>query len=154
MKVMDVIQERCIGCRICEQWCSQEHDNAVGTLSRIHIQRLHQEFANLPRVCHQCEDTPCINSCKFGALSKDSQTGAILVNTEVCTGCRLCQKNCPYNAITFDKAKQKVIICDICSGNPQCVNHCPEYALDYVEGAERGKKKEATAGLWSKQEVV
>ena len=154
MKVIDVIKERCIGCRICEQWCTWQHDESGGTLSRIHVKRLHEEYANLPLVCHQCEDTPCINSCKSNALSKDAVTGAILVDSVACTGCRLCIRNCPYTAITYDRVNRKVRICDLCGGNPQCVAHCPEYALDYVPREERGKKKEPSKGLWSTQEVV
>ncbi len=154
MKVMAVIKERCIGCRICEQWCTMHHEEAGVNLSRIHIQRLHQKYTNLPLVCHQCEDVPCINNCKFNALSRDPLTGAILVNTEVCTGCRLCQRNCPHQAITFDSVSRKVRICDLCGGNPQCVTHCPEYALEYIFQEKFGAKKGPTAGLWSKLEVM
>lgn len=159
MKGLNVIAEKCIGCRICEQWCIWRHENEGGTGSRIKVARLHANYVNLPHVCRQCEDTPCIKSCRFQALDRDPGTGAILVNRERCTGCRLCQRKCPHGAINFDKRTKKVLICDLCGGNPACVVHCPEEALLTSNsaynrpGREKSECSNSTSGLWSWREV-
>ncbi|WP_434512720.1 4Fe-4S dicluster domain-containing protein [Desulfitobacterium sp. AusDCA] len=150
MKVLSVMAERCIGCRICEQWCAERHEQEPSK-SHIHVQRLHAEYRNLPKVCHQCEESPCIKNCHFGALSKHPETGAIQVDEGKCTGCRLCAKNCPYDAIGYSSKIRKVHICDLCNGQPQCVIHCPEGVLQYTERNEGRQFTETNAGLWAEK---
>lgn len=140
-KVLLSDAKKCVGCRICEQWCSMSHFN-VGNpkKSRISVTRSHVDYMDYPVACHQCVDTPCIKACppKVSALSKDEKTGAINVNQEKCIACKMCIKACPYNAIKVHPTEKYVLICDLCGGDPQCVKHCQENALCYVEreGAE------------------
>lgn len=150
MKVLSVMSERCIGCRICEQWCANQHEQEPSK-SHIRVQRSHADYRNIPKVCHQCEESPCIKNCHFGALTKHPETGAILVDEEKCTGCRLCARNCPYEAIAFNRKIKKVHICDLCNGHPQCVIHCPEGALNFGIRNETGNSQESSAGLWAEQ---
>lgn len=138
-KVLVFEAMRCTGCRICEQWCSVHHFGAAGpSLSRITIIRDHVNQIDNGIICHQCVDAPCIASCKFGALSKDGTTGAILVDIEKCTGCRRCIKACPHGAVRMHPEEKYVLICDLCGGDPKCVRHCPEKAVQYLE---RGKSE-------------
>ncbi|SMB97217.1 4Fe-4S dicluster domain-containing protein [Thermanaeromonas toyohensis ToBE] len=147
MKVLTVYPERCVGCRICEQWCSFKHEGQVNpTKSRIHVLRLHEKYLNIPVTCMQCAQSPCISACREEALTKDPQTGAILVNEKKCIGCRRCIRACPYGAISLDKIKKVVLICDLCGGDPQCVAHCRERAIEYIPFAlaDRGYREECT----------
>lgn len=146
-KVIVADAKKCIGCRICEQWCSMSHFQ-VGSpkKSRITVTRSHTEYMDYPTLCRQCVDTPCIKACpaKIQALSKDEKTGAIKVDEEKCIACKMCMKACPYNAIKVHPTEKYVLICDLCGGDPQCVKYCPENALSYVEREEAEKLIAAT----------
>jgi len=143
MKVLSAIPEKCSGCRICEFWCVMEHHNLVNPVkARIRILRQPEEFRNTPMVCHQCQASPCVRVCPEEALSRDEKTGAIRLDAEQCTGCRLCLNACPHGAIAYDQESGQPIICDLCGENPACVRVCPEGALQYIgsEFVDRSRK--------------
>lgn len=144
-KVLVTYPRRCSGCRICEQWCAYTHLGRVDPVrSRVKVIRSHEDYSNIPVACHQCPDSPCVASCKFGALDKNPETGAIMVDEEKCVGCRRCMGACPHSAICMDKEKKVVLICDLCGGHPRCVAHCPAGALEYLplELTDRGLREE------------
>ncbi|KJS86482.1 MAG: hypothetical protein JM58_06905, partial [Peptococcaceae bacterium BICA1-8] len=94
-KVLLADAKKCVGCRICEQWCSMSHFQ-IGNpkKSRITVMRSHVDYMDYPLVCRQCADALCIEACptKVSALSKDENTGAIKVDEEKCTVCKMCIK--------------------------------------------------------------
>lgn len=136
MKALVVDHTKCVGCRICEQWCSMTHFQVVNPKkSRINIIRSHEDFMDYPFTCQQCVDTPCLKACpdKIKALSKAEKTGAIKVDQEKCIACGRCIKACPHQAIKVHPTQKHVLICELCEGDPQCVKYCPEEALLYIE---------------------
>jgi len=46
---------------------------------------------------------PCATACPENAIKADSVTGARIVDTAACIGCRLCQYACPYSAGSLDE---------------------------------------------------
>ena len=56
---------------------------------------------------------PCVNTCKFGAIS--IQNGKSVIDPEKCKNCGMCAQVCPYQAI------QKIIV--------PCENACPVGAI-------------------------
>ncbi|MFZ5945930.1 MAG: 4Fe-4S dicluster domain-containing protein [Bacillota bacterium] len=148
MKVLIADPKKCVGCRICEQWCSMKHFKVANPdKSRITVLRSHKEYMDYPMVCRQCEERYCISACpeKIKALSINEETGAIKVNEENCTACKLCIKACPNKAIKVHPTEKYVLICDLCAGAPQCANYCPEGALYYIEQEEAQGILEAAA---------
>jgi heterodisulfide reductase subunit A len=48
------------------------------------------------------------------------------INEDDCSGCRICNNMCPYNAIEFDEAKKvSRVITALCKGCGTCVAACP-----------------------------
>jgi Fe-S-cluster-containing hydrogenase component 2 len=143
MKVIRVTSKRCVGCRMCEQWCSYSHHGVVSpALSRIRVLRDLEGEMDIPLVCHQCANPLCIKACPASALSRNTDTGAVVVSHEACVGCGLCVEACPHGAIGVD-SEGCPVICDLCGGKPQCMTHCPEGVIRYQrrELADRDFKK-------------
>ena len=51
--------------------------------------------------CFHCDNPPCTKVCPTGATYQDDD-GLILVNYDLCIGCRYCMAACPYNARQFN----------------------------------------------------
>lgn len=52
------------------------------------------------------------------------------VDSQVCSGCKVCQSLCPYGALTFDHEKNISLVKEIlCQGCGTCVSACPSQAL-------------------------
>jgi len=133
-RVLVTYTHRCVGCRICEQWCSLEHGGTMNPArSRITVHRDHRQCANIPVACSQCTKAPCVTACNFDALKRDPVTGGLLLDADACVGCRLCLEVCPRGAIKMDADAGVPLVCDLCGGNPQCVRHCAEAAVQYLE---------------------
>ena len=45
--------------------------------------------------CAHCENPACVAVCESGALYKEDEFGAVLVDQDKCTGCRKCYDACP-----------------------------------------------------------
>jgi anaerobic carbon-monoxide dehydrogenase iron sulfur subunit len=86
----------------------------------------------IPMSCQQCQDAPCVNACPVKALSRDEDLGRVVVDYDVCIGCRTCVSVCPFGAMSFNTIDRKVFKCDLCEGDPQCVRFCDRKAVDFV----------------------
>lgn len=100
---------RCDACEACIKGCQKAH-----YLSRdqtwIKVYRMvgaaGQVYA-MPRLCMQCENPPCVRVCPVGATYKNPG-GVVLVDQNVCIGCRTCMATCPYEARYFNWAEPPV----------------------------------------------
>lgn len=136
MKTLVVDQSKCAGCRICELWCSLQHNQVANpAFATVKIFRDHANYLCLPVTCTQCVNAPCVADCPKQALSQDEKTGGIMVDEEKCIGCRKCLKACPNAAISFHPQTRKAVTCDLCGGQPVCVTLCPMGALQYIDVA-------------------
>ncbi|EDV9796881.1 dimethyl sulfoxide reductase subunit B, partial [Salmonella enterica subsp. enterica serovar Livingstone] len=83
--------------------------------------------------------------CPSGAMHKRDD-GFVVVNEEVCIGCRYCHMACPYGAPQYNAAKGHMTKCDGCHDRvadgkkPICVESCPLRALDFGPIDELRKK--------------
>jgi Fe-S-cluster-containing dehydrogenase component len=107
----------CVGCNACmaacaienqtpvwgNQWRTYVHDLEVGTNLEGQIRR---RF--FPRLCNHCDNPPCMSVCPTGATHK-LDNGIVLVDDELCMGCRACAMACPYDArfdVSYDDVEQ------------------------------------------------
>jgi carbon-monoxide dehydrogenase iron sulfur subunit len=112
--------------------CSLYHEGSCSpALSRIRIVRREELGLALPIVCMQCADAPCATVCPVQAIGRDSSSGALLVNADLCIGCWLCLEACPFAAISISPAGAagRALICDLCGGDPRCVPFCGTGAI-------------------------
>lgn len=139
---------KCSGCRRCEVSCSFFHGEKVGrSESRIKVVKIEDKGIDVPVVCQQCQERYC-TKCPESAITI-GEMGEILVALENCTGCGVCESQCPIGAIEmFD---EKPIVCDLCGGNPQCVQECTLGAITFeprvVEAVSLKGMREKTRGL-------
>jgi NADPH-dependent glutamate synthase beta subunit-like oxidoreductase len=116
----------CSGCHTCEIACKQEHGLGVGP--RV-IRVLEESPYFKPLFCHHCDDPPCVKACPEDAITKDSETGVVLLDLEKCTGC---------NAAPGTSGAEK-------QGTSPCKAECPAHidVQGYVSLAAKGKFQRA-----------
>lgn len=147
-------QSRCIGCNQCTISCMQWHDIPPGTVKWMRVYQWEKGvFPNvrlhmMPVLCYHCENPVCIKACPNGAIYKEEQYAAVLVDTEKCTGTRKCWKACPYGVPQFqgDEPGTKMSKCNMCIERleqgltPICVLSCSMRALEFGPLDELEKK--------------
>lgn len=120
------LYEKCSGCRRCEIACSLFHEGWIWPeASRIRIFML-VPGVEIPHLCFQCEDYPCVEACPSGALAVNPETGAINIDKTKCTACGLCIDACPGKVPHMHPTRRYIVICDLCGGSPKCVEACVE----------------------------
>jgi len=153
-KVLKIDYQKCTGCRLCELVCSVVHDGVSNPArSRIKVMKWESEGLYIPMSCQQCEDAPCMIACPVKAISRDEAMNRVMVDYDICIGCRTCVSVCPFGAMNFNVIDKKVIKCDLCDDDPQCVRFCDMKAIEYVE-ADRvsiSRKKDAAERLSAAQ---
>lgn len=125
---------RCTGCGQCISVCSAVKTGLFWPkMARLVIHTNSRKGFSTPIVCLQCEeDAWCQNACKFEAIARNMTTGAITIDSEACTGCKMCVAACPYDVIGFDESQNVAIKCDLCEGEPHCVEACYSKAIKVI----------------------
>lgn len=131
-------KDLCTGCLACAAACIDAHcqDEADGAVSMRRIKKVTIEEEQFQKnICTGCLHCGlCIRQCSEGALYRDDESGLVLLNRELCTGCGKCGDVCPEHVIFFDK-DHKAVKCDGCIGYrkegriPACVKACGIHAL-------------------------
>ncbi len=133
MKQIEIFQDKCVGCRLCEFVCSLAHDGECSTSgSRIRVYRDEEFGNNRVSTCLQCAEPECIEACPSGALSRDPVRG-VIADPDLCIACEACAAACPMSAIHFNSESGRSFKCDLCNGNPECAQVCSRQALVVTE---------------------
>ncbi|MGE5841528.1 MAG: 4Fe-4S dicluster domain-containing protein [Deltaproteobacteria bacterium] len=99
--------------------------------------------------CNHCQHPACMASCpvsdannpsnESNAIFKRAADGIVLINQDVCIGCKSCIQSCPYGAPQFNSKTGKVEKCTFCVHRqeagflPACVTTCVGNAIQLVE---------------------
>jgi Fe-S-cluster-containing hydrogenase component 2 len=128
--------------------CSVKHTGVNNPArSRIHVIKWPMEGFELPMLCQQCVEAPCIAVCPNDALSRDPLLGRVNLSYELCIGCKMCVTACPFGGMGFDTVVRRVIKCDLCDGDPTCVRFCDPGALQFLPASSVSLMKKRDAGL-------
>lgn len=133
--------ERCVQCQACEVACKGANGVELGVKWRRVIDvwvGAYPELTNrnLSVSCQHCAEPACVEVCPAGAISKRAKDGIVVVDRDLCIGCRTCAQACVYRAPQFgaDGTMQKCVLCHErldAGGEPACVATCPGSALHF-----------------------
>ena len=140
---LNIDNNLCWGCKTCEVACKQENRAADG-VKLIAVQENGPglvdgklDFAFQVNVCRHCEDPPCVEACPEDAIGKRPD-GIVVMDYDLCTGCRACIEECLYDAIAFDEGKSVAQKCNLCHQRvdlrliPACAdNICPAHCIHF-----------------------
>ena len=137
----------CIGCHACQVACRDR--NALYNVGEIFRKVDTYEGGKFPKpfwyslsiACNHCGNPACVKNCPTGAMYKDSETGLVLHDDELCIGCGTCVASCPYHEPILMEKNGKTVSakCDGCytlvqkGENPVCVDACPMRAIEFGE---------------------
>ena len=160
--------DTCVGCHACAVNCKEwntggypapltdekpdEADASGVWLNRIHTFEAGEGAASrtvhFPKSCLHCDDAPCVTVCPTGASYKRADDGIVLVDEDLCIGCKLCSWACPYGAREYDADAGVMKKCTLCIDRiynenldevdrvPACVATCPASARHFGDLAD------------------
>lgn len=129
---LDIDAAKCTACKACELACSHSKEGAFApSLSRIRVMQIHELGMNVPVVCVNCAQAPCIAACPTGAIYRDGSVPVVRVQEDECIGCAACVSVCPFGAVEMNEDRGVAMMCDLCGGEPVCVSHCIYGALRF-----------------------
>ncbi len=155
--------DTCVGCHACavncKEWNTGGHPGPLPDydpygakpdgvwFNRIHTYEAGEGAAgrtvHFPRSCLHCDEPACVTVCPTGASYKRAEDGIVLVNEDLCIGCKLCSWACPYGAREFDEDEGVMKKCTLCIDRiynqtipeaervPACVATCPAHARHF-----------------------
>jgi formate dehydrogenase iron-sulfur subunit len=169
----------CIGCKACEVACKEWNQlpainggaNTLSGDSYDNTRRLdgenwrHVKFVEqfnildptrdggrwllMSDVCKHCVQAGCLEVCPTGAIIR-SEFDTVVIQSDVCNGCRDCIAACPFDVIGINQATNTAMKCTLCYDRlqngltPACAQACPTSSIQFGPIAElqgRGRQR-------------
>ncbi|MBW2196089.1 MAG: 4Fe-4S binding protein [Deltaproteobacteria bacterium] len=134
--------EECIDCKACEEECASIHQESCLVVET-------REDLSIPVLCQHCDAAICAMVCPTAAIKRMGMKGPVIVDNDLCVGCRSCIIVCPYGVLKLKKNGKGIVKCDLCierldrMEKPACVEACPTDALTFKSvgsGSEQDEK--------------
>jgi Fe-S-cluster-containing dehydrogenase component len=120
---MVIDTKTCIGCGDCVVACKAENRVPDGL--------------NRDWVVDHCSNATCVTLCPTGASHYWAGTNIVLVDPDMCTGCKACIAACPYDARLVMHPDGYIDKCTFCHHrveeglDPACVSSCPTRCMHF-----------------------
>jgi formate dehydrogenase iron-sulfur subunit len=91
--------------------------------------------------CKHCTDAGCLNACPTKAILR-TDLGNVIVQDDVCIGCKYCIPACPYGVISHSEKTGTVHKCTLCNDRihnglgTACAKACPTGSIRFGELSE------------------
>jgi formate dehydrogenase iron-sulfur subunit len=91
--------------------------------------------------CKHCNDAGCLNACPTSAIIR-TDMGNVIVQQDVCIGCKYCIPSCPFGVIAFSEITGTVHKCTLCNDRihnglgTACAKACPTGSISFGEVSE------------------
>ena len=113
---------------------------------------------NIPLLCHNCEEAPCMTACLTGTRRRLAETGWVETDYDRCVGCWMCVMACPFGAITRSEVEHVARKCDGCTSykTAPCVAACKPGAIVQTgaHSYDYAKRKEYAERLGYQQHLL
>ena len=150
-KMIITDRARCSGCQRCELMCSLRNDGrACQHTARVRVwdnynfgsggespDGIFRDCQFTVEHCKQCADPACAKYCPVHAISSDPDTGARVVDPDVCIGCGMCAQACPWNMPRVDTETGVSTKCISCG---RCAEQCPNGAIQFIDWQDIAQK--------------
>lgn len=143
-KMIVTDRARCSGCQRCEMMCTLKNDGmAMQSSARVRVHETYF-FGDSPdtgegsfgscqftiKSCRQCAEPRCVEYCPVHAIHSDDQTGARVIEADVCIGCGMCHKACPWGLPKINPLTGVSTKCVSCG---RCAEQCPNGAIQFID---------------------
>jgi Fe-S-cluster-containing dehydrogenase component len=151
---------RCIGCRACENACSECETHKGRPMIHVDFLDRAASIATVPTVCMHCEDPTCAEVCPADAI-KQTEAGVVLSSLKPrCIACSNCVLACPFGVPKMEARLEQMMKCDLCydrtsvGKRPMCATVCPSQALAFVDRQKLARREvPVNRFLFGEQEV-
>lgn len=175
-KVMLVDVSKCTACRACQVACKQ--------WNRLPAEETQQEgthqnppdlswatwnlirFAELPTrdggmkwlfrrdACLHCTDAACKRACPVPGCISQTEVGAVVINQELCIGCKMCVNSCPFEVPRMNPETNQAFKCTFCWDRtsrgmiPACAKACAPGTITF------GNKQDMIARAYARAKAL
>ena len=95
-----------------------------------------QAWLMMSDVCKHCQQASCLEVCPTNAIVR-TEFDTVLIQQDVCNGCRDCISACPYGVIGFNEQTGTAHKCTMCYDRlqnglqPACAKACPTESIKF-----------------------
>ena len=172
-KIMLVDLSKCTACRGCQVACKSWNglpaeitknrgsyqnpaDLSPTTYTLIRFQEVDDKENTIKWLfrndkCFHCTDAGCMKVCPVPGCITKTPSGAIVLDSKKCVGCKYCYHACPFSIPRFNEKDEKMYKCHMCHDRvaegmiPACAKACPTGTIEFGDKAKMIKKAHARA---------
>jgi formate dehydrogenase iron-sulfur subunit len=127
----------------------------VRFIEKIDAQRSNVAWYMMSDSCKHCTQAGCLEVCPTHSLMR-TDLGNVIIQQDVCNGCRACIAACPFGVISYNQQTGRVNKCTLCDDRihngleTACAKACPTDSIVYGDVEElRGRARQRVDKLKS-----